>query len=152
MMIASRASFRESGLKQTILYARQANRINPSKGNQNWLGEMYYLNNEYDRAVEVFEKQVLDDPTDHSALNNYGYMLAHTGELITALMVCEEACRISRNHNNLDSLGFIHMSMGRIKESIVLFEEALELCPAHKEAVYHLDEAKARLRESEASV
>lgn len=149
LTIAAYAASHEGKLGEAIHFMQRACNLDPfNRNSRNNLGLWYSINGENDRAIRIFEELLRENPDHHLYMNNAGYLFAHRGEFAKALILCERACELSRTTNNLDSLGFVYLRMGKVAEAIALFREALELCPNHQEAIDHLVEAEALAQEN----
>ena len=102
-------------------------------------------NRDVEATKECYKRILQLDPESATNLNNYGYLLALSGDYEQALAFCEKACRLERTIHTLDSLGYVYLKMGSAHKARLLFLEALALKPDHKEAVEHLAETEAVL-------
>lgn len=149
LTIAAYAASSEGNLREAILLMQRACYLDPfNRNSRNNLGKWYSMVGDNDCAIRIFEELLRQYPEHHLYMNNAGYLFALRGELAKALVLCERACELERTTNNLDSLGFVYLRMGKVVEAIALFREALELWPDHQEAIDHLAEAEA-LRKAE---
>lgn len=81
------------------------------------------------------------EPDNATALNALGYTLAdRTSRLDEALKLIEKALKIApKDPAILDSLGWVYYRMGKLKDALVLLEQAFELFP-DAEVAAHLGE------------
>ena len=147
LTIAAYAASYEGKLSEAIVYMQRACHLDHfNRNSRNNLGLWYSMTGDNDCAIRIFGELLREYPDNHLYLNNAGYLFAHRGELTKAVILCERACELSRTTNNLDSLGFVYLRLGKVVEAIAMFREALELWPDHQEAIDHLAEAEALLQ------
>lgn len=104
------------------------------------IGTIYDKNGEKKKSLEYYE-QVLKKNRNHTpTLNNLAYLKAvNYGDLETAV---EFAMRAYRNEPSnpyiLDTLGYVLLKQGKLKEASSLLEKASSLLPSSSSIKYHL--------------
>jgi len=90
------------------------------------LGVVYFRQDKYDEAVEVFKEVAKNNPKNVMAYNNLGLTYQVQGKLNEAIKVYTTAININPNHAKL------HKSLG-----IVYSNKAYENNTTSNQAVYH---------------
>ena len=144
--IAAESSYSLGKKAEAIMFMEKALQLDPF--HKRWLiklGKWHLSNRDVEATKECYKRILQLDPESATNLNNYGYLLALSGDYEQALAFCEKACRLERTIHTLDSLGYVYLKMGSAHKARLLFLEALALKPDHKEAVEHLAETEAVL-------
>ncbi|HKL86179.1 MAG TPA: tetratricopeptide repeat protein [Treponemataceae bacterium] len=106
------------------------------------LGYIAYEHGDIEAAIEWYDKSLSLDPSNATALNGLGYVLADTGKDLTrALTFCKKA--VDADHENpayLDSLGWVYYKLGLFPEAKTHTRRAKEYAPNNKIIVGHLDD------------
>lgn len=107
------------------------------------LGEM----GKHAEAIEAVSKAISLAPDDHWAHNIRCWERAVIGEgLALALADCNEALRLQADHwYSLDSRGFVHLKLGKVKEALADYERASVLAPKEASPLYGRGLAKKKL-------
>ena len=97
------------------------------------------------QAVEYYEKSLLENESNPTALNGLGYVLAVEGkELTKALSCCKKALDMEpENAACLDSLGYGYLKMGLYSEARKFLERAYSKRPDSIIIEEHLRELQA---------
>jgi tetratricopeptide (TPR) repeat protein len=93
------------------------------------LGSAYERRGDFDQAVTIFERLLLLDSTNASALNYLGYMLADKGiRLEESLKMIEKALEYEPNNGAyLDSYGWVLYKLGKVAEAEAQIKKALKI-------------------------
>ncbi|MBX3354296.1 MAG: tetratricopeptide repeat protein [Phycisphaeraceae bacterium] len=98
-----------------------------------WLaaGNVAYLKDDCNEAIRYFEKVAEEDPTNVTALNNLGYLLAKCqNETKRALGYARRAVAASPSQPEfLDTLGFVLLKEGEYSEARTMLERAVRIRP-----------------------
>ena len=120
------------------------------------LGRLYLAQGETERAKEVYEKVLAEDPELASAKNDLAFLLAHEGDdLERALALAEEAQRALPEHPSVaDTVGFTYYRMSQNEAALQQFRYAIQLAETHGGSSppgyhYHLGLALAALHRDE---
>lgn len=100
-------------------------------------GAMYEREKDYEKAEKTFKQVIDDDPTNASALNYLGYMLADRGvRLQEAQDFVERAMKIDpNNYAYLDSLGWVYFHQNKLFEAEQQLSKSVQL--SSKDATIH---------------
>lgn len=100
-------------------------------------GAMYERQKDYDKAEKTFRQVVDTEPTNASALNYLGYMLADRGiRLDEAQQLIERAMKLDpNNYAYLDSLGWVYYRQNKLSEAEQQLTRSLQL--SSKDATIH---------------
>jgi tetratricopeptide (TPR) repeat protein len=100
-------------------------------------GAMYERQKEYDKAEKTFRQVVDTEPTNASALNYLGYMLADRGiRLDEAQQLIERAMKLDpNNYAYLDSLGWVYYRQNKLSEAEQQLTRSLQI--SSKDATIH---------------
>jgi tetratricopeptide (TPR) repeat protein len=95
-------------------------------------------NNE--KAIELYEKAMVLDPVNLTAMNGLGYILVDSGtDVKRGLELCRKAVQTRpQNAAYLDSLGWAYFKSGDVNEARTTLRRALELSPRHYEITKHM--------------
>jgi len=101
-------------------------------------------------AIALFGETVRVQPGHVGAANNLAWELAETGgSLDRALELAQRASSVSPSSTTLDTLGWVQLKRGSVKEATRSFEAALEENPGSPTIRYHLALALAKQGETE---
>lgn len=90
-------------------------------------------------ALELAWRSALDNPNDPVAHWFYARLLHDSREYVSALIVVDEALRLSPLFTTALFLrGLILKKLGRVEESTAAYQRVLELDPDHAEALHNL--------------
>ena len=96
----------------------------------NGLAIISYEAEKYDRAIEIYEKALQDNPADPSLLINLSATCRAVGRNLEAISLAKRALKIdARDPKIWNALGFIYAAMGKFDEAITCFGKAAELAP-----------------------
>lgn len=103
-----------------------------------------YEKGEVSHALELYESALRLDSENLTALNGMGYVLAtENKDLMRALNCCKKALEYSPNSSAvLDSLGFVYLKMGLVKDALHYLEQAAHIDNNNSEIAQHLHEAQ----------
>jgi serine/threonine protein kinase/Flp pilus assembly protein TadD len=91
------------------------------------LGEYYWFNNVFNKAIEEFQKALELDPDFSEVHNRLGYTYGEVGNFEKSLDHMKKYVSLNPGDPNpLDSLAEIYFWMGRLDEAIAKYKEALE--------------------------
>ncbi len=101
------------------------------------VGAMYERQKDYDKAEKTFRQVVDSDPSNASALNYLGYMLADRGvRLEEAQQLIERAMKLDpNNYAYLDSLGWVYYQQNKLPEAEQQLTRSVQL--SSKDATIH---------------
>lgn len=111
-----------------------------------------WLQQDYTKSIEQYEKVLEMEPENITALNGLGYVLACLNKDLTrALMLSKRALDISPNSPAcLDTLGWVYYKLGLLDEAENFLRKALEKDMSNEEILEHLKMIQAS-RENSAS-
>jgi Flp pilus assembly protein TadD len=93
-----------------------------------YIGSMYALRGDFERAVDNFQQYVAETPNDVEGLNNLGAALVNIGRAKDALPPLERARKLKPQHAGTHvSLGFAYLGLGDQARATTLFREAIAL-------------------------
>jgi len=119
----------------------EAEKLSQSKEDKNAVlflrGAMYERQKDYDKAEKTFRQVVDADPSNASALNYLGYMLADRGvRLDEAQQLIERAMKLDpNNYAYLDSLGWVYYRQNKLPEAEQQLTRSVQL--SGKDATIH---------------
>lgn len=97
---------------------------------------------EVDRAIQLYESVLKDQPKSVVAANNLALLLAdHKGDpksLERALALSRDFEKYASNNDLLDTLGWIYAKTGQPKEAVRLLRRVVDSAPNHPVFQYHL--------------
>ncbi|GHU03464.1 hypothetical protein FACS1894147_07460 [Spirochaetia bacterium] len=95
---------------------------------------------QYKKAVDLYEKALDLDSANATALNGLGYVLVDSGlDAYRGLRYCRKAVDLKPNRPAyLDSLGWAYYKNGDLPEARVWLRRALNLAPKEKEIMEHI--------------
>ncbi len=101
-----------------------------------------------DKAIEIYEQVLRDNPDNTTALNGLGYILADSDrDLTRALFLCKKAVDLSPMYAPyLDSLGWVYYRLGLFSESESFLKRALDFLPDSADIKEHLKEVRGARR------
>lgn len=107
---------------------------------------------EVDRAIQLYESVLKDQPKSVVAANNLALLLAdHKGDpksLDRALALSRDFEKYASNNDLLDTLGWIYAKTGQPKEAVRLLRRVVDSAPNHPVFQYHLGVAYYQAGES----
>lgn len=111
-----------------------------------------WLQQDYTKSIEQYEKVLEMEPENITALNGLGYVLACLNKDLTrALMLSKRALDISPNSPAcLDTLGWVYYKLGLLEEAENFLRKAQEKDETNEEILEHLKMIQAS-RENSAS-
>jgi tetratricopeptide (TPR) repeat protein len=122
----------------------QAEQLAPDKDDQTTIafmrGSMYEREKKYDLAEKAFRKVLDADPTNASALNYLGYMLADQGSrLQEAQDLIKRAVSLDpNNYAFLDSLGWVYYRQNKLDDAEQQLRHSLQIMSADPTIHDHL--------------
>lgn len=131
-------SLKETGYNPCAVYAAMA--------------YISWLQQDYTKSIEQYEKVLEMEPENITALNGLGYVLACLNKDLTrALMLSKRALDISPNSPAcLDTLGWVYYKLGLLDEAENFLRKALDKDGSNEEILEHLKMIQAS-RENSAS-
>ena len=119
-------SLKETGYKPAAVYSAMA--------------YIAWMQKDYDRCVELYEKVLEVEPDNITALNGLGYVLAcRNKDLTRALMLSKKALDLSpESVACLDSVGWVYYKLGLVEEAASFLKKAIALSPENQEIQNHL--------------
>ena len=98
-----------------------------------------FLEGEFDKALEIYENILKNDPNDLSALQNIAISYKHMGNHDRAFEIYDKIFSINPNHSaSLNNCGNLYMQIGNYKRAIEYYEKALEIDPNAKNTYANL--------------
>ncbi|MCM8825980.1 MAG: tetratricopeptide repeat protein [Candidatus Omnitrophica bacterium] len=102
-------------------------------------GQKYMLNEDFNKAIEFFNRALRVRPNDGCTYNDKAICLAELGYLEEAIACFDEGLRRDRNslvlyHNK----GWLLNLLGNYKDAIMCFKKVLEIEPNRPESLYSL--------------
>lgn len=93
------------------------------------------------QAIDCYERVLIADPNNVTALNSLGYILADTGtDLPRALSLCRQAADACPDYAPyLDSLAWVYHKMHYPNEAKQCIEKAIQLLPENQTIKKHYD-------------
>jgi len=93
-----------------------------------WLGVYFYVNNNFEKAIECLNRALALDPNYGEALNQIAYTHIDLENNPKAIEYFEKYSVVSPGDPNpYDSMGEVYFIMGRLDESIAKYKKALEV-------------------------
>lgn len=101
---------------------------------------IFWVQQDYDKSIEQYEKVLEIEPENITALNGLGYVLACLNKDLTrALMLSKRALDFSPNSAAcLDTLGWVYYKLGLLAEAENFVKKALEQDNSNEEIIEHL--------------
>lgn len=98
-----------------------------------------YRQKDFSKALQIYQKILSQNPSQATALNDFGYILAETTqEFSRALSLCMHALKLQpQNPYYLDSVAWIYYKMGKISEALPYIQKAFSLMPHNNELKTH---------------
>jgi tetratricopeptide (TPR) repeat protein len=101
--------------------------------------ELYYRTNNLDKAIEVYRKVVVLDPTCILALNNLGSIYGSIGRYENAVVLLRQAIQLDPGQaGQFTNLGNAYYKLRRHPEAIDAYKQALQLQPGTALTYYDL--------------
>jgi Flp pilus assembly protein TadD len=99
-----------------------------------------WTQNQFKRAVELYEKALELDENNTTAMNGLGYILVDTGmDIPRGFRYCRKAVdRKPQSAAYLDSLGWAYFKSGERMEARTWLRRALDLAPQDREVRNHM--------------
>lgn len=98
-----------------------------------WLaiGNLEFVQNNCDAAIEAFEKVIVDDPGSATALNNLGFLVSKCrGEHAKGVELARRAVAMAPGQSEfLDTLGHVLFRNGEFAEAQTVLERAIRVSP-----------------------
>jgi tetratricopeptide (TPR) repeat protein len=109
-------------------------------------GSDYETKGDFERAIADFTKAIEIDPKDADAYINRCWLRATANrDLTLAFADCDTGLRLAPNDaNDLDSLGFLYLRLGRLDEAIADYDAALKTNPRLAGSLYGRGLAKRK--------
>ncbi len=105
----------------------------------NNLGRKYYINGEYEKAIEAFKKEINDKPSSAEAYYNLGLAYGKIGQHEKEIDCYEESIKHNPNKPEIHfNLGIVHNKIGNHKEAIKALNESIKLRPNYLKAHYNI--------------
>lgn len=134
--------------KQAVLLLERARELDPADATLAVrLGSLFLEQDQFARAVELFEEVLRSDPSNRRALTGLAEALRATQRHEQASVKLRDAVQVERTANNLILLGIAESRIGRDNEAEVAFREAVALEPENEEALFNLA-LEVRIRSS----
>ncbi|TYQ31975.1 tetratricopeptide repeat protein [Pseudanabaena sp. UWO310] len=116
-------------------------------------GNIFFAGQQYDNAIDSYDRVLAIKPDDHEAWYNRGSALSNLGREEEAIASYDKALAIKPDdheawHNRGSALG----NLGREEEAITSYDEALKLKPDLHEAWYNRGIALMRLGRNEEAI
>jgi tetratricopeptide (TPR) repeat protein len=142
---------------EAVQAARKALELAPADDPGRTTGALLLLSSAQERAgdakgaVETLQQVLAKDPENATALNNLGYFLTeHDERLNEALGMIQRAVNAQpTNPSFLDSLGWIHFKLGKLKEAERYLNDAARRNPTSAAIQEHLGDLFQRLGQQE---
>ncbi len=94
---------------------------------------------EAERARELFQDVLRENPDNAAAANDLAFLLAERGEsLDRAKQLADSALRLAPSPEVLDTVGYVLLKQGHIHEATEAFRRVVESKPDYATARYHL--------------
>ena len=118
----------------------------------NNLGNAYLAGGDILNARDCYLKVLAIRPYVGETLSNLAYALYLSGDLQAAAQRCDQALRENTTHRMvINNAGMIYFRVGRIDESVSLFQRALQLFPENPESHSNLGHVMFELQQWEAA-
>jgi len=102
------------------------------------LGEQYYSNGDYQKALETFTK-IYESEKNDDALNYMGCCLMHLGYFSDALIVFDKVIEANPKWERpIMNKGRIYLKLKDYKKAMPLFKKAIELNPENEDVLYYM--------------
>ena len=103
------------------------------------LGDLYFRDGKYDKAVENFQKVVAADPSRGYVFFQMGTALSRIGRLEEALDAFAKAIpQLKHPEVAYNNMGIAYGRLGRYQDEIAAMKKAIELRPRYASARYNL--------------
>ncbi len=123
--------------------ALQSGKLPDDAGSLAMLGEKYFQENRFMKAIEMFERVIKLDPDNVDAYNDLGLAYHYTGRSDIAVDRLRMGAVVGPSYQRIWlSLGFVLMAQGKTEDATLALQKAVELDPdsgAGREAKSMLD-------------
>ena len=117
------------------------------------LANIYFAKNEYEKAIEFYEKSLQIEPKDHSSLNNVGLAYNNIGRFEKAIECYQKALEIkSDKYISFYNMGNAYRNIGAFEEAIKFYEKTLEIKPDYYEVLNNLGTTYEKLSQHEKAI
>jgi tetratricopeptide (TPR) repeat protein len=122
----------QSKIPEAITFCEKRIQENPEKkAEYYYLGQMYELTGDYEKAIATYEKLVEKQPDHWAGVNNLAYLLSDHGrsakDIAKAFALAHKAnAAYPENANILDTLGWIYYKKGELKQGLDYLKKAHE--------------------------
>lgn len=101
------------------------------------LARAYMFSGETDRAIQIYEQVIRDEPDNVIALNNLAWLYG-LEQNPRALLLAENALKAAPDDPGVqDTCGWLHVQQGQVEKGLHLLEKALQQLPETPEVRYH---------------
>lgn len=115
-----------------------------------WLGEIYLINREADKAAKYLQEAVRLAPTKASYRSRYALALLRQHKVKESSTMAEEALRDGPDDMGvLDDVGMIYILLGDLQKADRFFRDAIRRDPTYNYFHQHMDWIKRELRDKE---
>lgn len=125
--------YHETGdLRKAIALYTKSISIHPTAESYTFRGWAYSFQGRIEEAIEECKKAIQVDPHFGNPYNDIGSYLITQGKIDEAvewLIKAKAASRYELRHLPYMNLGKLYVTKGLLKQAILEFEKALELCP-----------------------
>lgn len=102
------------------------------------IGGAFYDHNQYEKAIEVFQKVLEYDPSNFDALNNLGVSYDQIDDEENALFYFNKLLELNPNSARiLSSIGAVYQKLDDLKTCISYYDKALAVDPEFVSAIYN---------------
>ncbi len=117
------------------------------------LGRKYYVDGEYDKAIDAFKEQISKNPSSSEAYFNLGLAYGKTGQQDKEIATYEEAVKLNSKRPELHfNLGIAYNEIGNKQQAIGLLREAIRLRPEYLKAHYNICKIYSETGDSENAI
>lgn len=114
-----------------------------------YYGKYWQKRGDLERAVRLFRRSFLTDSGQWMAMVSAGDALKQLGKYHEAEEILSRSLMISRSVPALDTLGLVYFHLGRVSDSINMYEEIQKLAPDNAESLVHYAQILGNMGESE---
>jgi tetratricopeptide (TPR) repeat protein len=95
-------------------------------------GNEHYYKNEYNEAIESYDKAIKKNPYNSDLLANKGYALAKLGKYEEAIEYSDKAIKINPKYADAwNNKGYALAKLGKYEEALKCYGKAIEINPTH---------------------